>query len=53
MLYKVEITETLQKTIDIVADNDDEAYNIAKRLYHDEVIVLTCDDYVQTDIDIH
>lgn len=36
--YRIEITETLQKTIEIEASSDDEAINIVKSLYNKEEI---------------
>lgn len=45
--YNVTITETLQKTVTVKANNVDEAENIARENYNSEVdgFVLTADDY--------
>ncbi|MDD2577658.1 MAG: DpnD/PcfM family protein [Bacteroidales bacterium] len=44
--YKVEITETLQRVIEIEAESSDEAYKIAKDRYEDFDIVLDYDDFI-------
>lgn len=50
--YRVEITETLQRTIEVEADSPDEAVVKAKAMYQDEDIVLGCSDYMQTEISL-
>ena len=52
MTYKVEITETLQKIIEIDAKDAETALCFAKQLYRSEEIVLDYSDYVDTEIDI-
>ena len=52
MNFKVEITETLQKIVEIDADNEEAAIKMAKHLYRNEEIVLDYSDYVDTEIDI-
>ena len=50
--YKVEITETLQREIEVEANSNREAAYIAKELYLNEEIVLDASDYVETDINV-
>lgn len=45
--YQVSIEEILRKTIYVEAENEDEAYQIADELYHDEKVVLTPDDFTE------
>jgi hypothetical protein len=52
MLYNVEITETLQRTLSINAESEDEAYDIAKKMYRECEVVLDSFDYIDTEIDI-
>ena len=52
MIYEVEITETLQRIVEIEADDEDSAYRKAKQMYRDESIVLDDSDYVDTKIDV-
>lgn len=51
--YKVEFTETLQRSIEIEADNELEAYKLAKSMYHNEDIVLDESNFVGIDIDVN
>jgi len=48
--FTVEITETLQRQIEIEADNSVDAAIIAKQKYRNGEIVLTSEDYVDTEI---
>lgn len=52
MKYKIEITETLQRQIEIEANSKEEAEKIAKQKYQNEEIVLSSDDYVNTSISV-
>ncbi len=45
MKYKVEITEYLQKTIEVEADNEDDALEKVESAYYNEEIVLSADDF--------
>ena len=47
--YTIEITETLQRQIEIKANSFDEAYSIIKEKYHNGEIVLDSNDYIDTD----
>ena len=50
MKYKVEITEYLQKTIEVDAKDEKEAYSKVKQMYDDEKIVLSADDFTDKEI---
>ena len=50
--YKISIKETLEKIIEINAENEKEALEIAKEKYLNEEIVLDYNDYIDTDINI-
>lgn len=52
MKYKVEITEILQRTVEVEAKDEDEAYKIVKDMYRNEEIVLSADDYIDTKIEV-
>ena len=48
----VKITETLIKSVEIIADNPDEAEEQTRKKYRACEIVLDTDDYVGTDFEI-
>lgn len=48
MKYTVEITETLQRKIEVEAENCGQAVNNVMNLYRNGDIVLTADDYTET-----
>lgn len=48
--FKVEITETLQKQIDIEAETMNDAIKIARLKYRNSEIVLSAEDYIDTEI---
>lgn len=48
--YEIEITETLQRVVEIEANSESEAYNIVNQKYKNEEIVLNDSDFVNTDI---
>ncbi len=50
IIYKFEITETLQKTIIIQAENEKEAYKLISDKYKDGEIVLNADDFIDKEI---
>ena len=50
--FKVEITETLQKTITIMAENETDAIEKAKESYYAEEIVLDDSAYIETEYNI-
>ena len=48
MKYKIEITETLQKTVEIEANNKNEAILKIKHLYKNEEVTLDDTSYIDT-----
>ncbi len=44
MKYNVTITEILEKTIEIEAENENNAIDIARDKYNKEEVILTADD---------
>lgn len=50
--YLVEITETLQKQITVLANSREEAEQKIKERYKKEDIILTEDDYIDTDFHV-
>lgn len=48
--YKIEITETLQKIIEIDAINEIEAYKIINNKYKSGQIVLDANDFIKKEI---
>ena len=53
MKYNVTIIELLEKTIEIEAENETNAIDIAKDKYNKEEVILTADDLADTDFDIY
>ena len=49
-IFEFEIKELLSKIIEVEAESEGDAYIKIKQMYHDEQIVLTADDYVDTEI---
>lgn len=47
--FKIEVIETLSRTIEIEANSMDEAYSKVQEMYRDEEIVLDSDDYIDTE----
>ena len=45
MKFKVDISETLKATLDIEADNENEAIGMAKQMYNNSDIVLSADNF--------
>ena len=50
MKYLVEISETLQRKVEIEADNPGDAIQIAKDKYYNSEIVLDADDIVDGEV---
>lgn len=48
--HKVEITETLQRTIVVEAETEDEAIEIVRTKYETSEITLNSDDHIDTEI---
>ena len=53
MKYNVTITEILKKTIEIEAENENNAIDIAKDKYNKEEVILTADDLADTHFGIY
>lgn len=51
--YYVEITETLQKQIPVVTDSEEEAIKIIREKYKGQGIILTSEDYIDTEFSIY
>ena len=49
-IFKTEITETLQRTIEVEADNEGDALRKVKEMYKNEEIVLDSSDFVGVEI---
>lgn len=52
MKYKIEITETLQKTIEVEANNIEDALLKVKHMYNDEKIILDDASYIDTEFKV-
>jgi hypothetical protein len=52
MRFEVEITETLQKTVEVEADDEGEALRIVHKMYRDEEIVLCEDSFIGFDMEV-
>lgn len=50
--YKIEITETLQRIIEIDASCEKDAYDIINNQYKNEEIVLNSSDFIDKAINI-
>ncbi len=51
MMYKIRIEEILAKNVYVEAEDEVEAINKVTDLYRDEKIVLSADDYYDTNIE--
>lgn len=47
--YNIEITETIQKTIEVEADNEQAALHIAMKKYKSSEVILTDEDFIDVD----
>lgn len=52
MKFDVKVIETLEKTVIIDANDEDEAERIAIRRWLDELIVLTADDFERVNFEV-
>ena len=50
--FKVEITETLSKIVEIQANDVDEALEAIKEMYYKELIILDSRDFVDKEINM-
>lgn len=53
MKYNITITEILEKTIEIEAENETNAIDIARDKYNKEEVILTANDLKYTDFGIY
>ena len=53
MKYNVTITEILEKTIEIEAENETNAIDIARDKYNKEEVILTADDLADTHFGVY
>lgn len=47
--YKIEVVETLKRTIDVSANSPEEARQKVMDMYYDQEIILSGDDYYETE----
>ena len=52
MKYIVEITETLQKAVEIEAESDSEAEEVARRMYGSGEVVLDATNHIDTGFEV-
>lgn len=52
MKYQVEITETLQRTVEVEAESESEAINKVKKQYNNGEIELDTSDFIDTEFEI-
>ena len=52
MKYVVAVTEELRRELEIEAESKEQAYEIAKRKYDEEEIVLDSNDHSDTSFDV-
>jgi hypothetical protein len=50
--FNIEVIETLSRTIEVEADDMDEANVILSQRYHDEEIILDSSDHVSTEFKV-
>ena len=46
MKYSVIVTETLTQRVNIEAESEEEALELAEEMYYNSDIILDCDDFV-------
>ena len=50
--YRIEVTEVLSRIVEIAAEDDAEAMQIAKAMYRDCELMLDTSDYVLTEFSV-
>lgn len=50
--YRVEIIETLQRTVEVEAENAGKAWELVNEQYKNQAIVLDASDYGDTEINV-
>lgn len=52
MKYRIEITETLSRTVDVEAENEEVALEKVRQMYRNSAIILDASDYLETEISV-
>ena len=52
MKFRVQITETLQKVVEVEAVDEDAAVDIVRGKYQQSEIVLMSEDFVEYDVEV-
>lgn len=47
--FNIEITETIQKTIEVEADNEQTALHSVMKMYKNSEVILTDEDFIDVD----
>lgn len=47
--YNIEITETIQKTIEVEAEDEQQALHSAMKKYKNSEVILTDEDFIDVD----
>ena len=50
--YRIDITETLSRTIETEAESEDDAIEMVRRMYRNCDIILNASDYVETEFSV-
>ena len=50
--YRIDITETLSRTIETEAESEDDAIETVRRMYRNCDIILDASDYVETEFSV-
>lgn len=50
--FTVEITETLQRQVEVEAEDDNEAISKVEEMYRNEEVVLDSGDYIDTEFNL-
>jgi hypothetical protein len=50
--YRIEITETLSRTIETEADSEEVAVERVRRMYRKGDVILDASDYIKTEISV-
>lgn len=50
--YRIEITETLSRTIEVEAESEEVAVKKVRQMYRNGDIILDASDYIETEISV-
>lgn len=50
--YRIEIMETLSRTIEMEAENEGNAVEIVRQMYRNCELILDASDYIKTEISV-